>query len=63
MVGHNCLVTTIDFANAVGPGKAIPIHDAFLADNGKATWMRICGGAIDDVIAIDDPAAGKPYTL
>jgi L-ascorbate metabolism protein UlaG (beta-lactamase superfamily) len=55
--------TTIDFANAVGPGKAIPIHDAFLADNGKATWMRICGGAIDDVIAIDDPAAGKPYTL
>jgi L-ascorbate metabolism protein UlaG (beta-lactamase superfamily) len=55
--------TPIDFANAVGPGKAIPIHDAFLADNGKATWMRICGGAIDDVIAIDDPAAGKPYTL
>lgn len=55
--------TTIDFANAVGPGKAIPIHDAFLADNGKATWMRICGGAIDDVIAIDDPAAGEPYTL
>jgi L-ascorbate metabolism protein UlaG (beta-lactamase superfamily) len=55
--------TTIDFANAVGPTKAIPIHDAFLADFGKATWMRICGGAIDEAISIDDPVAGEPYTL
>jgi L-ascorbate metabolism protein UlaG (beta-lactamase superfamily) len=55
--------TTIDFANAVGPTKAIPIHDAFLADTGKATWMRICGGAIDEAISIDDPVAGERYTL
>jgi L-ascorbate metabolism protein UlaG (beta-lactamase superfamily) len=55
--------TTIDFANTVAPARAIPIHDAFLADTGKATWMRICGGAIDDTISIEDPAAGEPYTL
>jgi L-ascorbate metabolism protein UlaG (beta-lactamase superfamily) len=55
--------TTIDFANTVAPARAIPIHDAFLADTGKATWMRICGGAIDEAISIDDPAAGEPYTL
>ena len=55
--------TTIDFANTVAPARAIPIHDAFLADTGKATWMRICGGAIDEAISIDDPVAGEPYTL
>jgi L-ascorbate metabolism protein UlaG (beta-lactamase superfamily) len=55
--------TTIDFANAVSPGRAIPIHDAFLGDTGKATWMRICGEVIDDAITIDDPVAGEPYTL
>jgi L-ascorbate metabolism protein UlaG (beta-lactamase superfamily) len=54
---------TIDFANAVGPDRAIPIHDAFLGDNGKATWMRICGEAIDEAITIDDPGSGVPYTL
>ncbi len=54
---------TIDFANAVSPEKAIPIHDFFLGDAGKATWMRICGGAIDDSVTIDDPGAGEPYTL
>ena len=55
--------TTIDFANGVSPGKAIPIHDAFLGDTGKATWMRICGEAIDENIPIDDPGLGEPYTL
>ncbi len=55
--------TTIDFANTVAPARAKPIHDAFLADTGKATWMRICGGAIAEAISIDDPAAGEPYTL
>jgi L-ascorbate metabolism protein UlaG (beta-lactamase superfamily) len=55
--------TTIDFANAVGPTKAIPIHDAFLADTGKATWMRICGGTIDETVTIADPAAGETYTF
>ena len=54
---------TIDFANAVSPQKAIPIHDFFLNDTGKATWMRICGGAIDDTVSIDDPLPGEPYTL
>jgi L-ascorbate metabolism protein UlaG (beta-lactamase superfamily) len=55
--------TTIDFANGVAPEKAIPIHDAFLGDTGKATWLRICGEAIDDTITIDDPGTGEPYTL
>jgi L-ascorbate metabolism protein UlaG (beta-lactamase superfamily) len=55
--------TTIDFANAVAPKKAVPIHDAFLGDLGKATWMRICGEAIDDEITMDDPGPGEPYTL
>lgn len=55
--------TTIDFANAVAPAKAIPIHDAFLGAAGKATWMRICGGTIDEEITIDDPALGDAYTL
>jgi L-ascorbate metabolism protein UlaG (beta-lactamase superfamily) len=55
--------TTIDFANEVSPEKAIPIHDGFLAEIGKATWMRICGEVIDDTITIDDPDLGEPYTL
>jgi hypothetical protein len=47
----------------VSPARAIPIHDGFLAEIGKATWMRICGEAIDDTITIDDPNLGEPYTL
>lgn len=54
---------TIDFANSVKPGRAIPIHDVFLSDPGRATWMRICRGVIDEEIAIDDPALGDPYTV
>lgn len=54
---------TIDFANAVKPGRAIPIHDAFLSEAGHATYMRICRGAIDESIAIDDPALGDPYSV
>jgi L-ascorbate metabolism protein UlaG (beta-lactamase superfamily) len=53
----------IDFANAVRPGRAIPIHDAFLNDIGRATWMRICRGAIDETVAIDDPALSDLYTV
>jgi L-ascorbate metabolism protein UlaG (beta-lactamase superfamily) len=55
--------STIDFANTVGPAKAIPIHDVFLAEVGKATWMRICGGTMDDTITFDDPAIGQAYSL
>jgi L-ascorbate metabolism protein UlaG (beta-lactamase superfamily) len=55
--------TTIDFANSVSPSRAIPIHDGFLAEIGKATWMRICGEVINDTITIDDPDLGEPYTL
>jgi L-ascorbate metabolism protein UlaG (beta-lactamase superfamily) len=55
--------TTIDFANTVAPDRAIPIHDAFLGELGKATWLRICGEAIDEAITIDDPGPDEPYTL
>lgn len=54
---------TIDFANAVRPERAIPIHDVFLNDTGRSTWMRICRGVIDEAIAIDDPALGDRYTV
>ena len=54
---------TIDFANAVRPERAIPIHDVFLNDVGRSTWMRICRGVIDEAIAIDDPALGDRYTV
>jgi len=54
---------TIDFANAVRPGRAIPIHDVFLNDVGRSTWMRICRGVIDDAIGIDDPALGDRYSV
>ena len=54
---------TIDFANAVRPERAIPIHDVFLNETGRSTWMRICRGVIDEAIAIDDPALGDRYTV
>ena len=54
---------TIDFANAVRPERAIPIHDVFLNDIGRSTWMRICRGVIDEAIAIDDPALGDRYSV
>jgi L-ascorbate metabolism protein UlaG (beta-lactamase superfamily) len=54
---------TIDFANAVKPERSIPIHDVFLNEIGRATWMRICRGVIDEAIVIDDPALGDPYTV
>lgn len=54
---------TIDFANAVRPERAILIHDVFLNDVGRSTWMRICRGVIDDAIGIDDPALGDRYSV
>jgi L-ascorbate metabolism protein UlaG (beta-lactamase superfamily) len=54
---------TIDFANAVKPKRSIPIHDVFLNEIGRATWMRICRGVIDEAIVIDDPALDDPYTV
>jgi L-ascorbate metabolism protein UlaG (beta-lactamase superfamily) len=54
---------TIDFANAVRPMRAIPIHDVFLNETGRSTWMRICRGVIDEAIAIDDPALGDRYSV
>ena len=54
---------TIDFANSVKPGRAIPIHDVFLNEIGRSTWMRICRGVIEETIVIDDPASGDPYTV
>ncbi len=54
---------TIDFANSVKPERAIPIHDVFLNEIGRSTWMRICRGVIDETIVIDDPALGDPYTV
>jgi L-ascorbate metabolism protein UlaG (beta-lactamase superfamily) len=54
---------TIDFANSVKPERAIPIHDVFLNEIGRSTWMRICRGVIDEAIVIDDPALGDPYTV
>ncbi|HJQ91541.1 MAG TPA: MBL fold metallo-hydrolase, partial [Acidimicrobiia bacterium] len=54
---------TIDFANSVTPERAIPIHDVFINEIGRSTWMRICRGVIDEAIVIDDPALGDPYTV
>ncbi len=54
---------TIDFANSVTPERAIPIHDVFINQIGRSTWMRICRGVIDEKIVIDDPALGDPYTV
>jgi L-ascorbate metabolism protein UlaG (beta-lactamase superfamily) len=54
---------TIDFANTVKPERAIPIHDVFLNEIGRSTWMRICRGVINETIVIDDPALGDPYTV
>jgi L-ascorbate metabolism protein UlaG (beta-lactamase superfamily) len=54
---------TIDFANAVKPERAIPVHDVFLSEAGHSTYSRICRGGIDESIAIDAPALGDPYTV
>jgi L-ascorbate metabolism protein UlaG (beta-lactamase superfamily) len=54
---------TIDFANNVKPERAMPIHDVFLNEIGRSTWMRICRGVIDETIVIDDQALGDPYTV
>jgi L-ascorbate metabolism protein UlaG (beta-lactamase superfamily) len=54
---------TIDFADAVKPERAIPIHDVFLSEAGRATYMRICRGVIHESITIDDPSLGDPYTV
>lgn len=54
---------TVDFANAVKPGRVVPIHDSTLSDAGRHVYMRMCRSAIDDTIEIDDPAPGEPYEV
>jgi len=54
---------TIDFANAVRPGRMIPIHDAILSELGRPIYMRTCRGSIDESITIEDPALGEAYTV
>ena len=54
---------TVDFANAVKPGRVVPIHDSTLSDAGRATYMRMCRSVIDDSVEIDDPAPGEPYEV
>ncbi len=54
---------TVDFANAVAPARAIPIHDANLNDKGRATYIRFCTTVLDDGIVFDDPDLGATYQL
>jgi len=57
------LAMTIDFANAVKPGRVFPIHDAALTEAGRPTYLRMSREVIDGSIVIDDPALGDAYTL
>lgn len=52
---------TVDFANAVAPARAIPIHDANVNDKGRATYIRFCTTVLDDGIVFDDPDLGAIY--
>ncbi|MGH8916718.1 MAG: MBL fold metallo-hydrolase, partial [Acidimicrobiia bacterium] len=54
---------TVDFANAVEPGRIIPIHDATLSQAGRPTYLRMCRTIIEDSIVLDDPAIGDPYRV
>jgi L-ascorbate metabolism protein UlaG (beta-lactamase superfamily) len=53
----------VDFLNAVGPGQAIPIHDAIVSDNGREIYMRMAGGLKSESIDLADPGVGDRYEV
>ncbi len=57
------LAMTIDFANAVRPGRLLLIHDATLNELGRPTYLRMLRTVVDESIIIEDPALGEAYTV
>ncbi|MFP5346422.1 MAG: MBL fold metallo-hydrolase [Actinomycetes bacterium] len=57
---------TIDFARAVGPRVAVPIHDALLSETGRGLYQRLLstsGGRDGATLEVLDLAGAGPHEL
>ena len=54
---------TATFLRAVAAPAALPIHDAMLSPNGRATYLRVLGGLLPEATEFADAPDGAPVPL
>jgi L-ascorbate metabolism protein UlaG (beta-lactamase superfamily) len=57
------LKETVEFIRAVQPRRAVPIHDALLADRGRALYLRVLGDLLPESTTLRDLAGLGPVEL